>query len=76
MLYCIGVKVVMHYLDNNLSGVIIITRVYVTMTEFHENMKTLDDIKKNVLLLSFQCIVISSVALFIFLTFIACIRCE
>ena len=46
MLYCIGVKIVMKYLENNLSGVIIITRVYVTTTEFHENMRTLDDIQK------------------------------
>ena len=44
MLYCIGVKIEMNYLENNLSVVIIITRVYVTMTEFHENMRTLDDI--------------------------------
>ena len=35
----------MNYLENNLSVVIIITRVYVTMTEFHENMRTLDDIQ-------------------------------
>ena len=38
MLYCIGVKIVTNYLENNLSGVIIITRVYVTMTDFHENL--------------------------------------
>ena len=47
-LYCIGVKIVMHYLETNLSGVIIITTVYVTMIEFHVNMRNLGRYSKNV----------------------------
>ena len=57
MLYCIGVKIVMNYLENNLSGVIIITRVYIAMTEFHENMRTLDDIQKNYICIHFNVVI-------------------
>ena len=44
--------------------------VCVTMTEFHENMRTLDDI--NIYIYIYICIIviISGVALFVFLTYV------